>query len=181
MLVTVMYLFFFFQAEDGIRDFHVTGVQTCALPIYEHVRVDQGAAAQSAGDERLEPLERPEIEHPVLAVARVPEVPRHVVRRACERTRRICLAALEQTHAQPTFREPERRHRAAEPRADDDRVEVFRGGAHQPRENSLVLWLSASPRRTFASSSQSECGAFSGASSATRSAACLPIATSAMK
>src|SRR5690606_4480188 len=26
-------LFFFYQAEDGIRDFHVTGVQTCALPI----------------------------------------------------------------------------------------------------------------------------------------------------
>src|SRR5436309_15283875 len=26
-------MFFFFQAEDGIRDFHVTGVQTCALPI----------------------------------------------------------------------------------------------------------------------------------------------------
>src|SRR5690606_41155979 len=25
---------FVFQAEDGIRDFHVTGVQTCALPIY---------------------------------------------------------------------------------------------------------------------------------------------------
>src|SRR5690606_4480168 len=25
--------YFFFQAEDGIRDFHVTGVQTCALPI----------------------------------------------------------------------------------------------------------------------------------------------------
>src|SRR5690606_39282214 len=28
------YVFFFFQAEAGIRDFHVTGVQTCALPIY---------------------------------------------------------------------------------------------------------------------------------------------------
>src|SRR5690606_39988653 len=27
-------IFFFFQAEDGIRDFHVTGVQTCALPIW---------------------------------------------------------------------------------------------------------------------------------------------------
>src|SRR5437660_2952880 len=27
--------FFFFQAEDGIRDGHVTGVQTCALPISE--------------------------------------------------------------------------------------------------------------------------------------------------
>src|SRR5256885_16312607 len=28
-----MLLFFFFQAEDGIRDYKVTGVQTCALPI----------------------------------------------------------------------------------------------------------------------------------------------------
>src|SRR5256885_7921114 len=27
------YCFFFFQAEDGIRDYKVTGVQTCALPI----------------------------------------------------------------------------------------------------------------------------------------------------
>ena len=26
-------VFFFFQAEDGIRDYDVTGVQTCALPI----------------------------------------------------------------------------------------------------------------------------------------------------
>src|SRR6478736_8120864 len=30
-----MYFFFFFQAEDGIRDLTVTGVQTCALPISE--------------------------------------------------------------------------------------------------------------------------------------------------
>src|SRR5690606_22696853 len=29
-----LYFYFFFQAEDGIRDFHVTGVQTCALPIF---------------------------------------------------------------------------------------------------------------------------------------------------
>src|SRR5439155_15039342 len=29
----VLLSFFFFQAEDGIRDGHVTGVQTCALPI----------------------------------------------------------------------------------------------------------------------------------------------------
>src|SRR3989449_588523 len=36
-------LFFFFQAEDGIRDVAVTGVQTCALPIWMHVahRVQQ--------------------------------------------------------------------------------------------------------------------------------------------
>src|SRR5215203_6948859 len=29
-----MLFFFFFQAEDGIRDIGVTGVQTCALPIF---------------------------------------------------------------------------------------------------------------------------------------------------
>src|SRR5690606_40760721 len=38
--------YFFFQAEDGIRDFHVTGVQTCALPIYA---VDSRAAAPPPG------------------------------------------------------------------------------------------------------------------------------------
>src|SRR5690606_17182648 len=32
-LVCLSYQCFFLQAEDGIRDFHVTGVQTCALPI----------------------------------------------------------------------------------------------------------------------------------------------------
>ena len=30
-----MVVFFFFQAEDGIRDLIVTGVQTCALPIFD--------------------------------------------------------------------------------------------------------------------------------------------------
>src|SRR2546430_9104557 len=30
----MLYVFFFFQAEDGIRDLTVTGVQTCALPIW---------------------------------------------------------------------------------------------------------------------------------------------------
>src|SRR6266850_3588258 len=33
MLMTSIELVFFFQAEDGIRDYKVTGVQTCALPI----------------------------------------------------------------------------------------------------------------------------------------------------
>src|SRR5437879_6982466 len=36
-------VFFFFQAEDGIRDTSVTGVQTCALPIWSRRRAsDQG-------------------------------------------------------------------------------------------------------------------------------------------
>src|SRR5256886_10213846 len=30
----ILFVFFFFQAEDGIRDLTVTGVQTCALPIF---------------------------------------------------------------------------------------------------------------------------------------------------
>src|SRR2546430_14120300 len=33
-LLPCRFLFFFFQAEDGIRDLTVTGVQTCALPIW---------------------------------------------------------------------------------------------------------------------------------------------------
>src|SRR6266403_3243067 len=35
-----MVFYFFFQAEDGIRDLYVTGVQTCALPISPSGRVD---------------------------------------------------------------------------------------------------------------------------------------------
>src|SRR5256886_11404221 len=47
-------VFFFFQAEDGIRDLTVTGVQTCALPIYDSVRDGQaqtGAAPDFFGGE----------------------------------------------------------------------------------------------------------------------------------
>src|SRR5947209_15900071 len=33
MVCLLCFFFFFFQAEDGIRDIGVTGVQTCALPI----------------------------------------------------------------------------------------------------------------------------------------------------
>src|SRR5256886_9773535 len=36
----VLFLFFFFQAEDGIRDLTVTGVQTCALPISDRYQFD---------------------------------------------------------------------------------------------------------------------------------------------
>src|SRR3712207_7997953 len=36
-------IFFFFQAEDGIRDIGVTGVQTCALPIFtNYVMLETG-------------------------------------------------------------------------------------------------------------------------------------------
>src|SRR5207245_6796911 len=36
----LVFTFFFFQAEDGIRDATVTGVQTCALPIWPHIVAD---------------------------------------------------------------------------------------------------------------------------------------------
>src|ERR1039457_2958435 len=39
------FVFFFFQAEDGIRDYKVTGVQTCALPIY-HQRLAESEYQQ---------------------------------------------------------------------------------------------------------------------------------------
>src|SRR5256885_2204283 len=41
---TCFYFFFFFQAEDGIRDYKVTGVQTCALPISQ-VSAIQGTSS----------------------------------------------------------------------------------------------------------------------------------------
>src|SRR5207237_1796034 len=47
------YIFFFFQAEDGIRDSSVTGVQTCALPIYERIveyEADDFSALNTLGD-----------------------------------------------------------------------------------------------------------------------------------
>src|SRR5215211_7997030 len=40
------FFFFFFQAEDGIRDHCVTGVQTCALPIYDKVHMEDFEAAR---------------------------------------------------------------------------------------------------------------------------------------
>src|SRR5688572_32573572 len=43
--------FFFFQAEDGIRDLTVTGVQTCALPIFSAA----GPAAIRPSSRRLPP------------------------------------------------------------------------------------------------------------------------------
>src|SRR5690606_40338822 len=41
-----------FQAEDGMRDFHVTGVQTCALPIWALVLCRRGGAPPRSGGYR---------------------------------------------------------------------------------------------------------------------------------
>src|SRR5256885_17161815 len=54
--------FFFFQAEDGIRYYKVTGVQTCALPIYRGsgggryvAREPRAAPGRAAGTPRARP------------------------------------------------------------------------------------------------------------------------------
>src|SRR5256886_12289938 len=51
-------LFFFFQAEDGIRDLTVTGVQTCALPILLGCGCGAGSAAGTARARRARPKRR---------------------------------------------------------------------------------------------------------------------------
>src|SRR5690349_23413098 len=63
-----MYVCFFFQAEDGIRDLYVTGVQTCALPIYGRTaRAERFETAQDLVErherwERRQP-DRAHLEH----------------------------------------------------------------------------------------------------------------------
>src|SRR5256885_8223991 len=51
-ICVLLFFFFFFQAEDGIRDYKVTGVQTCALPILRNTsRADLDRAAAELGVE----------------------------------------------------------------------------------------------------------------------------------
>src|SRR5215217_2373502 len=59
--------FFFFQAEDGIRDIGVTGVQTCALPICGHIlALPSEACEESTPDARTGRGGRP---HPTAVAA----------------------------------------------------------------------------------------------------------------
>src|SRR2546429_51433 len=50
--------FFFFQAEDGIRDVAVTGVQTCALPISRYVHERQELLFNDGAPLSSEPVRR---------------------------------------------------------------------------------------------------------------------------
>src|SRR5205807_4010641 len=60
ILFLLFFFFFFFQAEDGIRDYKVTGVQTCALPILttEYAVVFGGEMGFSISSEVDRTLER---------------------------------------------------------------------------------------------------------------------------
>src|SRR5205807_1966213 len=58
-LISFLLFFFFFQAEDGIRDYKVTGVQTCALPILHRVALLVRDAHQQVVEELTIELEIP--------------------------------------------------------------------------------------------------------------------------
>src|SRR5437879_13481088 len=65
--------FFFFQAEDGIRDTSVTGVQTCALPIFScAARLASRSSAPTGGARVALGRARPEGAAPLVAGPRVP-------------------------------------------------------------------------------------------------------------
>src|SRR5690625_7211142 len=83
---------FLFQAEDGIRDGHVTGVQTCALPISDE-QVSAVRAAVAGGET-------------VAAVARSFGVSRQTIYKALNGARSAALTAgrvLANTHQDRSF------------------------------------------------------------------------------
>src|SRR5688500_3319442 len=111
------------------RPYFVAAIRKVLLePLFvlatENVRVDERTSTEAARDERPRPLERPDVVHPVHALAGVPEVPAKIVRGARERVRWICLSPLKDTDPETRLREPIRHHRPAEPGTDDDRIEV---------------------------------------------------------
>src|SRR2546430_15053735 len=59
----IVIFFFFFQAEDGIRDLTVTGVQTCALPI---LRKRQAPAVRNYGNGAIKMQRGSKARHPLL-------------------------------------------------------------------------------------------------------------------
>src|SRR5690606_39578631 len=100
-----------FQAEDGIRDFHVTGVQTCALPILPvpertdlvrddaEILGDERRLAERARDGVEERIARP---RPPAAVARGRGARRHLP----ERLERAEVVDPEQIEARELAAEP---------------------------------------------------------------------------
>src|SRR5438046_6748307 len=97
---------FFFQAEDGIRDWSVTGVQTCALPISRPIaRADMGPTNPEAGVIATRPATDPEIAPSTLGFPlrahSAPAQPRAAAAAPRSEERRVgkgCRARWEATH-----------------------------------------------------------------------------------
>src|SRR5437868_1635956 len=117
-----MLLFFFFQAEDGIRDRNVTGVQTCALPIYRLV-IDGGretaAVAHRAQDQKI----ADRLRHPDAGGEGVRVLParRVLLARFPGLYHRRAARSLHDNHARPLLADPAQRLQFGEslPHADN--------------------------------------------------------------
>src|SRR6266853_4357965 len=101
-----VFFFFFFQAEDGIRDLTVTGVQTCALPIWARDALGLGRPADAlarAARPTVLVRERPQRAGPAADERRQARVPR----RALSRTpRRLCALPDARSEARRRERPP---------------------------------------------------------------------------
>src|SRR2546429_6117845 len=84
MTLTVL-AFFFFQAEDGIRDVAVTGVQTCALPIWAQNAM--GEVFEQTGEDLLARAFLHETDHLYgkLYISHISALKRDLIRRSEER------------------------------------------------------------------------------------------------
>src|SRR2546430_17495436 len=111
--------FFFFQAEDGIRDLTVTGVQTCALPISYRPAGRGWVGVQADFDRATDELSR------ILAVERGRLRPETVA--LLERNLAVIDAAIAEARAAPA-RDP----------ADADLRRLF--GAAARHKGELVRW-----------------------------------------
>src|SRR5437868_7924138 len=87
-------MFFFFQAEDGIRDRNVTGVQTCALPIWICSRpiMARGPAVERAIIGREQILGERQMRGHALQLA--PEAPAHAFRSEERRVGKECSSRM---------------------------------------------------------------------------------------
>src|SRR5438093_2440291 len=70
--MSIVLIYFFLQAEDGIRYWSVTGVQTCALPISRKVHFRRGKTRETPSWHRRLRVPRPGL-RPEIAVPRSEE------------------------------------------------------------------------------------------------------------
>src|SRR2546430_12203783 len=100
-----MNVYFFFQAEDGIRDLTVTGVQTCALPIYRselfqlrYARLQRNLPQQRNAELARQPLAAARQEQLAAIAAVGADVVAHVLRSEERRVGKECRSRWSPYH-----------------------------------------------------------------------------------